>query len=237
MIKIAVCDDESVMCERLKQMIVSKLEQWEEPFRVSCYTNAVQFLHTSLDFDLIFLDIQMPDLNGMDLAKRLRKKEFEGILIFVTVLKECMLDAFEVEAMDYLCKPVEDQRLEKALKRSLKRLHSREEKYLSVQTMHWCRNIKLKDIYYCEVMNRKIFLHTKNGIIEYYGKLKEVEQQTAPDFIKCHRSFLVNPEYLSEYREGRAFLENGEQIPVSKNCHSILMKKMMEYMGKRQWNG
>ena len=232
MIKIAVCDDEPVMCRRLEQMVAFGLEQWDEPFRIICYTNAIQFLHSPLDYDLVFLDIQMPNLDGIGLAKRLREKEFEGVLIFVTVQKEYMLDAFEVEAMDYLCKAVDECRLERALERSLRRLRRKEERYLTIRTMNWCRNVKLKDIYYCEVVNRKIYLHMKDGVLEYYGKIKEVEQQTAPDFIRCHRSFLVNPEHLSEYRNGQAVLENGEQVPVSKNCHAAFMKKMMEYMGK-----
>lgn len=232
MIKIAVCDDEPVMCGRLEQMVASRLEQWDEAFRITCYTNAIQFLHSPLDYDLVFLDIQMPNLDGIGLAKRLREKDFEGVLIFVTVLKECMLDAFEVEAMDYLCKPVDECRLERALERSLRRLRRKEERYLTIRTMNWRRNVKLKDIYYCEVMNRKIHLHMKDGVLEYYGRIKEVEQQTAPDFIRCHRSFLVNPEHLSEYRNGQAVLENGEQVPVSKNYHATFMKKMMEYMGK-----
>lgn len=230
MIKIAICDDEAAMCKSLKQMVASKLEQWEEVFRITCYTNAVQLLCSALDFDLIFLDIQMPNLNGVALAKRLREKEFEGILIFVTILTECMLDAFEVEAMDYLCKPIDRNRLEYALKRSLKRLAQKTEKHLFIQTMNWCRTVKLNEIYYCEVMNRKIFLHTKSGIIDYYGKIKDVEKQTAPYFIRCHRSFLINPDYLSEYNNGQAILENGEKVPVSKKYHQTFMKRVLQEM-------
>ena len=230
MIKIAVCDDEASMCEDLKQMIAARLGQWKEPCRITCYTNGMQFLYGPLDYDLVFLDIRMPGLGGMELAKMLREKRFEGILIFVTVLTEYMQDAFEVEAMDYLCKPVDELRLERALRRSLKRLRLKEERYLFVRAMDRCCNIKLKDIYYCEVINRKIYLHTKDGVVDYYGRIKDVEQQTAPALFRCHRSFLVNPEHLSEYKDGQATLENGAQVPVSKKYHQIFMKKMMEYI-------
>ncbi|MCI8889258.1 MAG: response regulator transcription factor [Hungatella sp.] len=230
MIKIAVCDNEPVMCETLKEMVSSKLGQWGEAFRITSYIHGASLLVSPLDFDLIFLDIQMPGLDGMELARRLREKEFGGILIFVTVLKECMEDAFEVEAMDYLCKPVDKDRLERALKRSLKRLGDRQQRYLVVKTMSWCRKVNLRDIYYCEVMNRKIFLHTRSGILEYYGKMKDLERQTEPFFIRCHRSFLVNPDYVWEYGEGQVILKNEERVPVSKHYHQALIERMMHYM-------
>lgn len=234
MIRIAVCDDDEKACEHLKQRLASKLGAGNEAFQITCYTNAVQFFYTPLAFDLIFLDIRMPNLNGIDLAKRLREKAFEGELIFVTMLSDYMPDAFEVEAVDYLLKPVDEARLERALSRSLKHLHARQEKGLFIQTMNWCRHVKLREIYYCEVINRKIYLHTQKGVLEYYGTIKEVERKTDPDLIRCHRSFLVNPEYLSEYRNGQAVLENGEMVPVSRNYHAMFLKKMMDHMGREE---
>lgn len=237
MIKIAICDDEPVMCEQLKQMVSSKLEAWKEPFKITCRTSGAALLFSPPDYDIIFLDIQMPGLDGVLLAKRLRQQGFLGVLIFVTVLTECMLDAFEVEAMDYLCKPVEEDRLERALKRSLKRLDKKEEKSLFIQTMNWYKSVRISDIYYCEVINRKIYLHTRGGVIDYYGKIRDVEQQTAPYLIRCHRSFLVNPDYLKEYGNGEVILEDGCRVPVSKKYHSMFVEGMMEYMGQENREG
>ena len=230
MIKIAVCDDELVVCQQLKEMVSGILEQWKEPFKVVCHTNAASLLFSSLDYDLIFLDIQMPGLDGVGLAKRLRGQMFGGDLIFVTVLPEYMPDAFEVEAMDYLCKPVDEGRLRRTLKRALKHFHEKTEKCLFIRTMNWYKSVKICDIYYCEVINRKIYLHTKNGLIDYYGKIKDVEQQAMPGMIRCHRSFLINPDYLKEYVNGEIILENGERIPVSKRYRQTFVERMMRYM-------
>ena len=229
-IKVALCDDEPAMCRDLKERVTAALGQLGETCAVTCYANAFRLLDAPLDFDLIFLDIQMPGLDGVTLSKKLREKEFEGVLIFVTVLRECMLDAFEVEAMDYLFKPVDEQRLEAALKRSLKRLGLKEEKCLFIQTMNWCKSVRLRDIYYCEVIDRKIYVHTRSGVLEYYGKMRDLEKQTSPRLFRCHRSYLINPEHLLEYRGGLVKLENGDQVPVSKGCQKVLMREMTRYM-------
>lgn len=234
MIKIAVCDDEEVMCEKMKYLVSRFLDRHREAYTVTCYSNGVRLLFSPADFDLIFLDIQMPGMDGMTVAGKLRQKGFAGVLIFVTVAKEYMPDAFAVEAGDYLCKPVDKQRLEAALERSLKRLRSKSERSLVIQTVNWCRSIRVRDIYYCEVIDRKIYIHTRDGIMDYYGKMKELEKKAGSWLFKCHRSYLINLDCLWEYRNGTAILENGEQIPVSKSCHQALMERMMQYMDEEE---
>ena len=232
MVKIAICDDQESMAGQLKAAITRILEAWKEEFRVTCFGSPHRLLLSSPEFDLIFLDIQMPMMDGMALARALRQKGFEGILIFVTILREYMPDAFEVEAMDYLVKPVDTERLEAALKRSLKRLGRQGGKCLFIRTKNWRRFVRIHDIYYCEVIDRKIYVHTKDGVLDYYGKIKEVERQTESALIRCHRSYLINPEYLLEYGGGFAVLDNGERIPVSQSCHQTVMEQMMRYLDK-----
>ena len=192
MIKIAICDDESVMCATLEHLISQKLKLLKIPFIAACFSRAQTLLSSPLDFDLIFLDIRMPDMDGISAARMLRERGFSGSLIFVTIIPEYMPEAFEVEAVDYLCKPIDEARLENALKRALKHIEKRGKASLFIQTMNWCRYISPDDIYYCEVINRKIYLHTRDEVIEYYGRLKDLEKKLNEDFIKCHRSYLIN---------------------------------------------
>lgn len=231
MIKIEICDDEAVMCEKLKKTVSSILEKWEEEYQIFiCSAGVSGLLYGPMDYDLLFLDIRMPDTDGMKAAGKLRARGFTGELIFVTSFAEYMPEAFEVEAADYLCKPIDKERLERALKRVLKRLRAAREESFCIRTANWCKTIPFGEIYYCEVMNRKIFVHTKSGVFEYYGKMKEVEAQTSPHLIRCHRSYLVNPGFLREYIGGEILLENGERVPVSKNYHQVFMKMILHYM-------
>lgn len=234
MIKIVICDDETLMCDILTQKITYQMNRLNKSFRICCYNSPNDLLKSTLEFDILLLDIQMPEFNGIELAKQLRRLGNSCSLIFITVLFECVFDAFEVEAIDYICKPVDDIKLEKALTRAIKHLASKAkaEKCLSIQTMNWYKSIKLSSIYYCEIINRKIHLHTTSGIIEYYSKLEEVEKLLDYRFIKCHRSYLVNLDYLAEYKDSQIILENGDHIPVSRLRRREVINILMQYLKK-----
>ncbi|MCI8505251.1 MAG: response regulator transcription factor [Lachnospiraceae bacterium] len=232
MIKIAICDDETVLCEKLKQTVSSILKNWNREFEIVCCKNAVGFLCGPLDYDLLFLDIKLPGINGMKAAQGLRKQGYGGELIFVTAFSEYMPEAFEVEAADYLKKPVDQERLERTLRRVLGRISGAREESFWIRTANWYKRILFDEIYYCEVINRKIFVHTKDGVIDYYGKLREAERQASPHLVRCHRSYLVNLTHLKEYAGGEILLGNGERIPVSKNYHQTFLQQMLRYLDR-----
>ncbi|WP_018751303.1 LytR/AlgR family response regulator transcription factor [Paenibacillus sanguinis] len=233
MIKIAICDDEKNACEALKDKILNYMQEKKEHYEIECFFSAATLLQTSCAYDMFFLDIQMPEQDGLTLAKKIREKESHSIIIFITALAEYVYEAFEVEALDYICKPMQDIRLHKVIDRALNKLRTNKNKCLFIQTMNWCKSIKLDDIYFCEVINRKIYLHTKNGVIEYYSKLEDIEKELDFRFVRCHRSYLVNLDYLLEYARGQIILENGESIPTSRLRHQDFMDAMMLYMKRK----
>lgn len=234
MIRISICDDEDVICDMLRQQVSSHMDDLKKPYEIKCYTNAAQLMQSPLHYDILLLDIQMPELDGLTFAKKLRENEMDCALIFITALEEHVFDAFEVEAIDYICKPIDDKRLKKALERALKKAEASDDKYLLIKTMNWCKSIKISSIYYCEIINRKIYLHTQNSVIDYYCKIEDVEKQLDYRFVRSHRSYLVNLDYLIEYANGQITLENGALVPVSRLRHQELMEAMMQYMKKKE---
>lgn len=233
MIKIAVCDDEEIMLFELTNKIVTYMEPIHCFCKVDSFLNAEALLEKKEIYDIVFLDIQMKDINGLEAAKKLRESGSESFIVFVTVLKEYVYDAFEVEASDYLLKPVEDDRFIRTMDRISRYIEDRRKNSITIQKGTWCKSIRFEDIFYCEVINRKIYVHTKQGNIDYYFKIEELEKQLRTHFFRCHRSYLVNLKYVCGFNNGIAELENGEEIPISRLRQQDFSKAVLQYLKDR----
>lgn len=127
MLTIAICDDEPQFCDLLSEKLSSIMSVLDESYSISCYNHAVDFQKTNKDFDIVFLDIQMPVINGLEIAKFLRRNAYSGALIFITTFQEYMFEVFEFDAIDYLCKPVDDLKLQKSIKRARNKIKMKQE--------------------------------------------------------------------------------------------------------------
>jgi DNA-binding LytR/AlgR family response regulator len=232
LIKIAVCDDDDKIILDIKSKISEFMNKTSYKAEIHAFSCAEALLKSEELYDIVFLDIQMGSMTGMEAAKRIRQAGSDCFLIFVTVLKEYVYDAFSVEASDYLLKPLNDQRFQSTMARVFHAVVNKKTSVLTIQTGSWCKSIRFADILYCEAINRKIFVHTKQEIIDYYFRINELEKQLEPDFFCCHRSYLVNLQAVCGYENGLAKLVNGENIPVSRLRWQAFMDAMLNYMKK-----
>ena len=235
MIKFAICDDEPAMVRELAGYLARYLEEHEvTAYSVSSFSNGRALLEAADGFDVIFLDIQMEEPDGMQTARLLRGQGDHSLLIFVTVLKELVFDAFQVEAYDYLTKPLDAVRFARTMNRALRTLEQRATASIVIQQGSGCEVVPLSDVVYCEVLGRKVYLHKKDGTVTgYYDRLEQLERRVDRRFFRCHRSYLVNLDYVRGCQTGQVLLSQGERIPVSRLRERDLTGALLLHMKKR----
>lgn len=236
--KIAICDDEKDIRELLGNKILCMYPEAE----LSFFQSGEELLAAKQDIDICFLDIQMPGINGMETARKLREKGQEMILIFVTALEEYVFQAFDVGALHYLVKPIDDEKLSEVLKKAAEQIASEqrqiEEKYVMIHHNGIHQKVLIDTIAYAEVFNRKVVIHRQDGngkedAIEYYGKLSELEKAVGEDFFRPHRAYLVNLKYVEKYDASTIWLEKGTVL-MAKQKFPEFVKKYMKYNQRRE---
>lgn len=236
-IKFAVCDDEPQMVREVEGLLADYLKERREiSYSIRPFDSGRSLLESGGGFDVIFLDIQMEPPDGMETARILRQRGDRSLLVFITVLKECVFDAFSVEAWDYLLKPLDSVQFRRTMDRAVKFLERRTAKSLLIQRGTVCEVLPLAEIVYCEVQGRKIYLHKRDGTVTgYYEKLESLECQIGGHFFKCHRSYLVNLDYVRGCQGGQVLLSQGEAIPVSRLREQDLTRALLRYMKEKDF--
>lgn len=226
---IAVVDDEKIIREQISSLI----EKQKSGCLVEVYDTGEKLLCAEKAYDMIFLDIQMVGMNGIETARILRKQNEDAVLIFVTGVKDYVFEAFDVAAFHYLLKPIEESKFAEVFDRAAKETEKRKEKgreQLFIKTKN--RNITLnhKDILYLENRGRKVEIHTIEEVIEIYAAMNELEIQLGGSFYRCHRGYLVNMAYITEYDNDMIRLGNGESIFLAKERYHEFVKAYMRYL-------
>ncbi|MBO9691330.1 LytTR family DNA-binding domain-containing protein [Chryseobacterium sp.] len=200
---------------------------------VSEFSNAIEAYHylQSNSVDLIFLDIEMPEMTGIELTKTLSGKE--TIIIFITSKKEYALEAFELNIADYLLKPIMPVRFLQAVSKAQTILESRKEnvevtrdEFLFVRDSNITRRLKLDDIFYAEAMGDYVKFYTKEKMFAIHGKMKTAEERLPKDhFIRVHRSYIVSVGKIDTLQDGGIMI-NGKFIPVADAYRKALNTRM-----------
>ena len=176
----------------------------------------------------------MKGMDGMETARRLRADKFQGFLIFITVLKEMVFSSFEVQAYDYLLKPVEEKQFEKTMERLYASMRSAGEDSMLIQKGYEGRIVQKDEIIFCEIIDRKIYLNLTSGeVLDYYEQIENLETKLGSHFFRCHRSYLINLKHLKGYKNGTAYMDNGREVPVSRLRSKEFSGVILQYMKNR----
>ena len=228
---IAICDDEKPICEQVEKLVKKQMPDCN----TELFASGEALLKETNVFDIIFLDIQMDDINGIQAARMLRNKKEEALLIFITGLKEYVFEAFDVSAFHYLLKPIEEKKFAevfaKAVSEAEKKRGLTEEPFFmksNGKTIILSRN----HILYVESQNRMVNFHTTNECLELYSDMRDLEQQLGRNFYRCHRGYIVNMGHIAEYEKDRISLTNGETIGLSRRKYKEFVKVYMDYLKK-----
>lgn len=232
--KIAIVDDERIIREQIGELIrKQKTDSYRGNLELDTYESGEKLLAAGKHFDIIFLDIQMDGVGGIETARTLRKQKEETVLIFITGSKEYVFEAFDVAAFHYLLKPIEEDKFAEVFERAVKeadKLRNRGQEQLFIKTRN--RNIILRreDVVYVENRGRKVEIHTIREVIEVYAVMSKLEEQLGGSFYRCHRGYLVNMAYIAEYGGDSIRLSNGESIYLAKERYPEFVKVYMRYL-------
>ena len=231
MIHIAICDDEKHMSNHIRAMASDFFCKKNREICFWTFSSGEELLSYDGQIDILFLDIQMKGMDGMETARKLRDSKFRGFLIFITVLKEMVFQSFEVQAYDYLVKPVEEKQFEKTMERLYTSMQNASEDSLLVQKGYEGRIIPKDEIVFCEVIDRKIYLNLASGeVVDYYERIENLETKLGSHFFRCHRSYLINLKHLKGYKNGTAYMDNGKEVPVSRLRSKEFSSVVLQYM-------
>ena len=231
MIHIAICDDEKHMSDQIRAMASDFFRKKNREIRLRTFLSGEKLLNDEGQIDILFLDIQMKGMDGLETARKLRAGQFRGFLIFITVLKEMVFQSFEVQAYDYLVKPVDEKQFGKTMERLYTSMQNIGENSLLVQKGYEGRIIREDEIVFCEVIDRKIYLNLASGeVVNYYERIENLETKLGSHFFRCHRSYLINLKHLKGYKNGTACMDNGKEVPVSRLRSREFSGVVLQYM-------
>lgn len=233
--RLAVCEDDESLRIHLHTLCHEILTDKKIEHEITDFSSAQELeeVLTAYDgpFDLLILDIQMEGLTGMELARRLRRRNDRVSIIFVTGCVDYLPEGYAVQPVHFLLKPVSTEALAEALFTDWKLNH--QPRTFMLQLGAKTVLLPLDKIRYIESLNHSIIIHQDDGERFYRLSLSEIERQLPGDrFCRCHNSYLVNMEYVEEVGRNRLSLRGGEEIPVGRACYNLMQSAFIRYINQ-----
>ena len=230
-LNIAICDDEHTQIEYLQKVVLAWSNTTKHQVKLMTFPSAKAFLFEYSEnktFDILLLDIEMGEINGIELAKKLRSRHDNSQIIFITGYPDFISEGYEVAALHYLMKPVSEAKLRAVLDRAASNISAKETSLL-INTDDGIMRIELSDIMAAEVLSHDITLHTTDGLIHIRMSLNELISKLDSRFVRCHRSSLVGLHHVKQITKTDVILDSGALIPLSRRMYDEVNRQFISY--------
>lgn len=233
MIQIAIVEDDNRYYQLLKRYLDEYEKKNEILFKTSYFKDGLDFLNSfRSEYDLVLLDIEMPYMDGMELAHKIREVDQTVTLIFVTNMKQFAVNGYEVGALDFIVKPIGYYDFALKLKKAISVINSRKEIDCSIYVNKAYHRISSKEIMYFEVYGHNLDVHTETTVYHASGRVSEMEEKFKDaSFMRCHNSFLINPKYIQSVKTNSVVMMDGREIQVPRPRKKAFMQELATWMG------
>lgn len=230
--RIAVCDDDGRQAKALEAAVGDWAEASSRNAEIRVFASAEAFLfdmNANDSYDVLLLDIEMPGMNGLELARGLRDKGAKSQIIFITGYPDYISQGYDVSALHYLLKPVKREKLYEVLDRVAEAL-KRMPKFALIPVGKEVIRVYFEDIIYAESQGHYLYIKTKRGEFRPRLTAGELAERLDGAFFKCGRSFLVGLRYVERITKDTVFLEDGTALPLGKGLYDEINKALINYL-------
>ncbi|MDR2570199.1 MAG: LytTR family DNA-binding domain-containing protein [Oscillospiraceae bacterium] len=230
MINISICDDERDQIKYLTSVVSKWALLRDASVRISDYTSAESFLFNYEDdksADILLLDIQMGGMDGVELARTIRRENSTVQIVFITGFPDFIAEGYDVSALHYLMKPIREDKLFEVLDRAALGLR-RVPRMIVFPKVGGDIKINADDIIYAEVISHTVTLNLAHGTEEFNMRISDMEKLLGEGFFKCHRSYIVSMKFVRRVTKSAMILSGGQEIPLSRNLYDAANQAFIE---------
>lgn len=233
-INALICDDEKSCCDIVLQYLLKYCDERNFTCFYDVYDNGEEALLSDKTYNIAFLDIEINNISGLDIAKRLKEKNKNVIIFFITEYEKYIDDAMDLFALRFIKKPLDYSRFYNGLDKAIDLINEDDVEFY-IKDSNTVLRIKSKDIVYIETLDHKTKVVTSNHIY-YSSNLIEYWQKklTHISFYRVHKSYIVNLDYVDEYKRNEVKLTNGEIVPISYRNQPTFRKYFFNYLKRRK---
>ena len=233
MIKIAIVEDEGLYADQLQEYLKKYEEEYRETFEISVFQDGDQIVHHyKAEYDVILMDVEMRFMDGMSAAEEIRKMDTEVVIIFITNMPQYAVRGYEVDALDYVLKPITYFAFAQRLNRAIERIKKRTKRVISVNIKGSQIRMPIESVYYIESQGHTLIFHGVNGEVEAPGTMKEIQEKLRDEhFFRGNKGYLINLAHVDRVVEGCAVVA-GEELVLSRGRRKEFMEALAGYWGE-----